>query len=232
MSAGTAGPETLGSLSDEPEIQDPNSQKAKEISGKSPMQIALRRLVPRQGRRRLRVGRAVLRRLRGVRRSDLQRCSVSRSRPHWPASGSTASTTACPSPRWARPTVPSRGTTRWVSRPARVRTTSPTGSTAAASRSSSRPSRPLIASTVGDRDRPAGRLPRWHRRQGAVVLHRHVPDHPVPARRADAGPDPQRALQHLRQLLDDPEGQPGGGPLALRLDGHRPPDPRRGALPA
>ena len=44
MSAGTAGPETLGSLSDEPEIQDPNSQKAKEISGKSPMQIALRRL--------------------------------------------------------------------------------------------------------------------------------------------------------------------------------------------
>jgi len=44
MSAGTAGPETLGSLSDEPEIQDPNSQKAKEISGKSPMQIAIRRL--------------------------------------------------------------------------------------------------------------------------------------------------------------------------------------------
>ena len=44
MTAGTAGPETLGSLSDEPQIQDPNSQKAKEISGKSPMQIALRRL--------------------------------------------------------------------------------------------------------------------------------------------------------------------------------------------
>ena len=44
MSVGTAGPETLGSLSDEPEIKDPNSQQAKEISGKSPMQIALRRL--------------------------------------------------------------------------------------------------------------------------------------------------------------------------------------------
>ena len=46
MSAGTAGPgpETLGSLSDEPATQDPNSQKAKEIAGKSPMQIALRRL--------------------------------------------------------------------------------------------------------------------------------------------------------------------------------------------
>ena len=44
MTAGTAGPETLGSLSDEPDIQDPNSQKAKEISGKSPMQIALTRL--------------------------------------------------------------------------------------------------------------------------------------------------------------------------------------------
>ena len=44
MTAGTAGPETLGSLSDEPDIQDPNSQKAKEISGKSPMRIALNRL--------------------------------------------------------------------------------------------------------------------------------------------------------------------------------------------
>src|SRR5688572_15782176 len=44
MSAGTAGPETLGSLSDEPELQDPNSQQAKEIAGKSPMRIALGRL--------------------------------------------------------------------------------------------------------------------------------------------------------------------------------------------
>ena len=44
MSAGTAGPETLGSLSNEPEQQDPNSQQAKEISGKSPMRIALGRL--------------------------------------------------------------------------------------------------------------------------------------------------------------------------------------------
>jgi peptide/nickel transport system permease protein len=44
MSAGTAGPETLGTLSDEPEHQDPNSQQAKEIAGKSPMRIALGRL--------------------------------------------------------------------------------------------------------------------------------------------------------------------------------------------
>lgn len=43
MTAGTAGPETLGSLSDEPPI-DPNSQQAKEISGKSPTKIALDRL--------------------------------------------------------------------------------------------------------------------------------------------------------------------------------------------
>jgi ABC-type dipeptide/oligopeptide/nickel transport system permease subunit len=44
MSAETAGPETLGSLSMEPDQQDPNSQQAKEISGKSPMRIALGRL--------------------------------------------------------------------------------------------------------------------------------------------------------------------------------------------
>ena len=44
MSAQATGPETLGSLSDEPEINDPNSKQAKEISGKSPMQIALGRL--------------------------------------------------------------------------------------------------------------------------------------------------------------------------------------------
>ena len=44
MSAQAAGPETLGSLSDGPEITDPNSKQAKEISGKSPMQIALGRL--------------------------------------------------------------------------------------------------------------------------------------------------------------------------------------------
>src|SRR5687767_1773222 len=43
MSAETAGPETLGSLTDEPQ-QDPNSQQAKEISGKSPLRIALGRL--------------------------------------------------------------------------------------------------------------------------------------------------------------------------------------------
>ncbi|GAA1919268.1 ABC transporter permease [Nocardioides hwasunensis] len=44
MSADTAGPETLGSLSDEPQHQDPNSQQAKEIAGKSPLRIALGRL--------------------------------------------------------------------------------------------------------------------------------------------------------------------------------------------
>src|SRR3712207_4326588 len=44
MSADTAGPETLGHLSDEPEHQDPNSQQAKEIGGKSPMRIAMGRL--------------------------------------------------------------------------------------------------------------------------------------------------------------------------------------------
>jgi peptide/nickel transport system permease protein len=45
MSAETAGPETLGSLSNEPDRQDPNSQQAKEIAGKSPIRIALGRLV-------------------------------------------------------------------------------------------------------------------------------------------------------------------------------------------
>lgn len=44
MSAETAGPETLGSLIDEPQQQDPNGQQAKEISGKSPLRIALGRL--------------------------------------------------------------------------------------------------------------------------------------------------------------------------------------------
>ena len=44
MSAETAGPETLGSLSDEPQHQDPNSQQAKEIAGKSPLRIAMGRL--------------------------------------------------------------------------------------------------------------------------------------------------------------------------------------------
>lgn len=37
-------PETLGSLTDEPDL-DPNSAKAREISGKSPMRIALSRLL-------------------------------------------------------------------------------------------------------------------------------------------------------------------------------------------
>lgn len=44
MSAQTA-PETLGHLSDEPSPADPNSKKAKEITGKSPMRIALGRLL-------------------------------------------------------------------------------------------------------------------------------------------------------------------------------------------
>ena len=45
MSAQTAGPETLGHLSDEPPPPDPNSKKATSITGKSPMQIALGRLL-------------------------------------------------------------------------------------------------------------------------------------------------------------------------------------------
>jgi peptide/nickel transport system permease protein len=44
MSAQTAGPETLGHLSDAPPPQDPNSKKAKAITGKSPMRIAMGRL--------------------------------------------------------------------------------------------------------------------------------------------------------------------------------------------
>jgi ABC-type dipeptide/oligopeptide/nickel transport system permease subunit len=45
MSAQTAGPETLGHLTDESPPPDPGSTKAKSITGKSPMQIALQRLV-------------------------------------------------------------------------------------------------------------------------------------------------------------------------------------------
>ncbi len=44
MSAQTAGPETLGDLSEEPSQPDPGSKKAKAIAGKSPMRIALERL--------------------------------------------------------------------------------------------------------------------------------------------------------------------------------------------
>ncbi|UFN45480.1 ABC transporter permease [Nocardioides okcheonensis] len=44
MSAETAGPETLGSLSQEPDHQDPNSKQEKEFAGKSPLRIALGRL--------------------------------------------------------------------------------------------------------------------------------------------------------------------------------------------
>ncbi|MFC6285824.1 ABC transporter permease [Nocardioides sp. GCM10027113] len=44
MSAQTAGPETLGHLSDEAPPPDPTSKKAKSITGKSPMRIALGRL--------------------------------------------------------------------------------------------------------------------------------------------------------------------------------------------
>ena len=44
MSGMTTGPETLGALTDET-VVDPNSAKAKEISGKSPMRIALGRLL-------------------------------------------------------------------------------------------------------------------------------------------------------------------------------------------
>lgn len=45
MSASTAGPETLGHLSDEAPPPDPNSERAKTIAGKSPMQIAFGRLL-------------------------------------------------------------------------------------------------------------------------------------------------------------------------------------------
>jgi ABC-type dipeptide/oligopeptide/nickel transport system permease subunit len=45
MSAQTAGPETLGHLSDAPPPVDPNSKKAKAITGKSPMRIAMGRLM-------------------------------------------------------------------------------------------------------------------------------------------------------------------------------------------
>ena len=44
MSAQTAGPETLGHLSEPPPNEDPNSSRAKEIAGKSPTQIAIGRL--------------------------------------------------------------------------------------------------------------------------------------------------------------------------------------------
>jgi peptide/nickel transport system permease protein len=44
MSAQTAGPETLGHLSDEPPGEDPNSSRAKSITGKSPLRIAMGRL--------------------------------------------------------------------------------------------------------------------------------------------------------------------------------------------
>jgi ABC-type dipeptide/oligopeptide/nickel transport system permease subunit len=44
MSAQTAGPETLGHLSEPPPNEDPNSSRAKAITGKSPMQIAIGRL--------------------------------------------------------------------------------------------------------------------------------------------------------------------------------------------
>src|SRR5687767_8650864 len=40
-----AGPETLGHTSDGPSPSEPESQRAKEIAGKSPMRIAFGRLV-------------------------------------------------------------------------------------------------------------------------------------------------------------------------------------------
>ncbi|MFC5179493.1 ABC transporter permease [Nocardioides taihuensis] len=45
MSAQIAGPETVGHLTDQAPPPDPSSTKAKEIAGKSPMQIAFGRLV-------------------------------------------------------------------------------------------------------------------------------------------------------------------------------------------
>jgi ABC-type dipeptide/oligopeptide/nickel transport system permease subunit len=45
MSAETAGPETLGQLSEEPRGEDPGSGKARTITGKSPLRIAMGRLL-------------------------------------------------------------------------------------------------------------------------------------------------------------------------------------------
>ncbi len=45
MSAQTAGPEKLGDLSEDPSSRNPQGKKAKSITGKSPMRIALGRLV-------------------------------------------------------------------------------------------------------------------------------------------------------------------------------------------
>lgn len=45
MSAQTAGPETLGHLSEEPKGEDPGSSKARSITGKSPLRIAMGRLL-------------------------------------------------------------------------------------------------------------------------------------------------------------------------------------------
>ena len=45
MSAETAGPETLGHLSEEPRGEDPGSTKARTITGKSPLRIAMGRLL-------------------------------------------------------------------------------------------------------------------------------------------------------------------------------------------
>lgn len=45
MSAQSAGPETLGQLSEEPKGSDPGSSKARSITGKSPMRIAMGRLL-------------------------------------------------------------------------------------------------------------------------------------------------------------------------------------------
>ena len=196
MSAETAGPETLGSLSDEPE-QSGSQQPAG--------QGDLRQVAdadragpsgPRQDRRRLRGRRPVLHHLRRLRRPDQQPLRRRASRRRSPASASTASTRACPSPRWARPTARSPWTTRWVSRPrtgednlaywlygCRVSLLIATTAT-------------LFASVVGVDHRPALRLPRRRGRQGAVVLHRHVPHDPVPAGGADHGADHQRAVQH------------------------------------
>ena len=147
MSLPTTGPETLGGTSDETEVVDPNSSQAKEISGKSPMQIALGRLL----RDKVAVVCAVvafffvlvaifagvISKIFGVYARDALR--VRRS--------STCSTAA--SPRRARRCTASTRTTRSASRRAPVTTTWPTGSTAAAPRCSSPASPPSFAAIVG-----------------------------------------------------------------------------------
>ncbi len=223
MSAGTAGPETLGSLSDEP--RDPGSQQPEGQGDlrQVPDADRARSTRSRQGRRRL-CARSCCS-SSSARSSPVRShaCSASPSRPPLASQRVDGLNNGLPKPEkgppngpftWDHPigVAPRTGEDNlayWLYG-CRISLLIATIAT-------------VIASTVGIVDRPARRLPRWHRRQGPVVLHRHVPHHPVPAGRADAGPDPQRAVQHLRQLRDDPEGQSRGA-SSRSSAGWAPPD--------